>query len=370
MTNAPARAALPGEEKNRFSIEADSVSELRWGEITAEFGDANLYQTWPYGLVRSGRANISHLLLKQGEEVLAAAQARIARIPGLPLGVAYVLAGPLWRRRNQPEDLEVFRQAVRAIRTKFAERRKLIARIASSLSDSENPAYRKILEEEGYVPQKQAPCRRTILMNLEPSLDELHRGLHQKWRYHLNKARKQPLEIVEGVEDHLFGEFENIFGEMVDRKQLVSFTGPEDCRKAQAALRPHERVRVFLCKIEGEVCAGGICSALGDTGIYLFGATSNRGIKTYASYLIHWRMLEWVKGQGCRWYDLNGINPEKNPGGFQFKSQFAGSNGRDVQLLGTFEVHPNSVAKWLIPAGDLFIARFRQGRESLARFFR
>lgn len=353
-----------------FSFEADAVSDVRWSEIIADFDDANLYQTWPYGVVRSGRANVSHLLLKQASEVVAMAQARIAKIPGLPLGMAYVLSGPLWKRRKRPAGTEIFRQVVRAVRVEYGGRRKLLVRLVPNLNDSDDRAFQQILEEEGYVLQKQAPCRRTILMDLAPSLDELQRGFHQKWRYHLNKARKQPLEIIQGVEDDLFAAFRRIFGEMVDRKQLVSFTGPDHCRQAQATLRPNEQVRVFLCKVEGEVCAGGICSALGDTGIYLFGATSNRGIKTYASYLVHWRMLEWVKAQGCHKYDLNGINPEKNPGGYQFKSQLAGAHGREVQLLGPFDAYPNSIVKWFAPFGDRLLAGFKQGRATLTRFSR
>jgi hypothetical protein len=367
LTIAPPTPLSAGLGEDNFSSEVDTVSEALWSEITAGFGDANLYQTWPYGVIRSGTANVSHLLLKQGSKVMAVVQARIVRIPYLGLGVAYVLWGPLWKPRNSPANVEIFRRAVRALRAEYVGRRRLIIRIVPNLFDSENPAFKGILEEEGYIFQNRAPRRSTILMNLEPSLDELQRGLHQKWRYHLNKARKQNLEIIEGEEDHFFEAFGRIFCEMVDRKQLVNFTGPDQCRKAQTKLLPHEKARVFLCKIEGEVCAGGICSALGDTGIYLFGATSNRGIKTYASYLTHWRMLEWIKGQGCRWYDLNGVNSDKNPGGFQFKSQLAGVDGCVVQLLGQFDAYPSAAMKTLVPMADRFMARLRGGRAFLGR---
>ncbi len=129
-------------------------------------------------------------------------------------------------------------------------------------------------------------------------------------------------------------------------------------------------MRVFLCKTEGEICAGGIVSALGEMAIYLFGATSNRGIKTDGSYLVHWRMLEWVKQQGCSSYDLNGINPDKNPGGYQFKTQLGGAHGREVYLLGHFDAYPNASVKWLTAIGDWARAAFPHGRKRLARFSR
>jgi len=104
-------------------------------------------------------------------------------------------------------------------------------------------------------------------------------------------------------------------------------------------------MRAFLCKADGELCAGGICSVLGETGVYLFGATNNRGRKTYGSYLVHWCMLDWVKRRGCRGYDLNGISPERNPGGYQFKLQLAGVYGKDVQFVGQFDSYPNALAR-------------------------
>src|SRR5271154_3110952 len=209
-----------GHRTDNFSFEVDTVNEARWSETIAEFADANLYQTLPYGIVRSGRANVSHLLLKRGTEILAAVQTRIAKIPCLPLGAAYVFWGPLWKR-NGSADVAIFRQAVRALRDEYVIRRKLVLRIVPNLSGPDSPVFRKILEEEGYTFQEHAPRRSTILMNLEPALDELQRGLHQKWRYHLNKSRKQNLEMVEGEENHLFEAFGSIFEQMVDRKHLT-----------------------------------------------------------------------------------------------------------------------------------------------------
>ena len=309
-----------------FRVEVDTIESDRcWSEILAEFADTSIYQTWPYGLARSGRTRVSHLVVRRDPDVVAVAQARLAFVPGLNLGIAYVFWGPLWRRRDEQFDLEIFRHAIRALRVEYVVRRKMVVRINSNLPDDNNGPFRRILEEEGYVKRPQAKRRRTILMDIRPPLEDLYQGLHQKWRYNLKKASKGNLEIVEGEDDALFEAFERIHTEMKGRKKLVALTDPTLYRQVQKALMPDAKLKVTLCKANGEVCSGGICSALGDTGIYLFGATSNHGIKTYASYLVHWKMLEWVKGQGCQSYDLNGINPVSNPGGYQFKSQLGGS---------------------------------------------
>jgi FemAB family len=351
-----------------FSAEVDTVDRAQWDEISRDFTDANIYQTWPYAIVRSGRANVSHLVLKQKEAVLGAIQARVVRIPYLNFGIAYVFWGPLWKRRNAAINVEAFRQALRAVRTEYVGKRRLVVRIVPNLPDSDNEPFRRILDEEAYVFQRQAKRRRTISMDIRPSIEQLYQGLHQKWRNHLNKARKQNLELIEGEEDALYDAFEKIYAEMVDRKQFLDFTDPGQFRAVQRGLMSDQKMRVFLCKVEGEICAGGICSALGDTGIHLFGATSNRGMKNNASYLVYWRMLEWVKSRGCQFYDLNGINPVSNPGVYEFKSRFAGAHGRDVHLLGGFDAYPSAAVKLFVTTADPLRSNLKTASAYLSRW--
>ena len=278
----------------RAQIQVDGMDAGHWQAICGDFTDANIYQTLPYECVRSGRTNVSHLVLRRHSTVIAAVQARIVRVPYLKAVIPYVRWGPLCQRRGDITDVQVFREAVRALRDEYVGRQGLCLRILPRLSDDGTESFKGVLEEEGYVPRPLENPKRTILMDLRPSLDELHQGLHHKWRYHLGKARKHALELVEGHEDSLFEDFEHIYDEMVDRKKFVSFTDIRQFRMIQRGLMPGEKMWVVLCRVNGEVCSGGICSALGDTGIYLFGATSNRGLKTYGLYLVHWGMLECV----------------------------------------------------------------------------
>jgi lipid II:glycine glycyltransferase (peptidoglycan interpeptide bridge formation enzyme) len=348
-------------------IEVDGMDQIRWSKICQDFQDANFYQSWAYETARSGEANVSHLIIKRNGLVVAAVQARLVRIPLLGSGLAYIVWGPLWRTNEGVVDVEVFRETLRAIKAEYVFMRKLGVRIAPRIDDSDKESFLEVLRQEGFIHQEHAKKYHTVILDLQPSLDELLAGLHQKWRYHLKKARKQNLEIISGEEDELFEGFESIYHQMVDRKGLEDVTDMRTLRSIQKKLLPDEKMKVILCKVDGEICAGGICSTIGATGIYLYGATSNRGISTYSSYLVHWNMLEWVKQRGCRWYDLNGINPLKNPGGYQFKTQFAGANGKEVHFLGQFDCYPNSATKLLIACGEGFRSKLKAARKMLSR---
>jgi hypothetical protein len=351
-----------------FSTEIDTVDKERWDQICRDFSDANIYQTWPYGMIRSGQRNVTHLLLKQNNAVIAAVQGRLARAPFLKFGIVYFLWGPLWKRRDAAVNVEVFRQALRAIRAEYVDRRKLVVRIVPNLPDSDSESLRPIFDEEAYMFQPRVKRRRTILMDIRPSTEQLYKGLHQKWRNRLNNARKQNLKLIEGEEDSLFEAFERIYLEMMDRKHFIDSTDPGQSRALQRHLTPDQKMKVVLCEIDGEVCAGSICSALGDTAVYLWGATSNRGLKSNASYLVHWRTLEWVKSRGCQFYDLNGIDPTNNPGVYQFKSRFAGVHGCDLYLVGGFDAYPTFTMKALFSTADLFRSNLKTGRTYFARW--
>jgi lipid II:glycine glycyltransferase (peptidoglycan interpeptide bridge formation enzyme) len=232
------------------------------------------------------------------------------------------------------------------------------------LDGQEDQRYSEILREEGYELKRSAPQYRTILMNLDAPLDQLERGFHQKWRKHLNRARNNNLEIIEGQEDGFFQALGAIYREMLERKRFSGHADIDLYRKTQQSLDAEDKMTVVLCRLQGEVVAGALFSALGDTAVDLFRATSDRGVKTYGSYLVQWRVLEHLKQRGCRCYNLNGINPARNPGGYQFKSQLAGKNGREVDFLGPFDTYPNAAMRLAAAAVDRLRARLMRRHES------
>ncbi len=347
-----------------FAAEVDSVDQGRWADIVRAFADSNLFQSWSYGLARARRSRLSHLVLKRGGHVVGAVQVRLAGLPYVRCAVAYARWGPLWNLRTRSKDDEAFRQMARAIHNEYAIRRGLIVRLLPALEGPEEGLYGEILREEGYELKSSAPQYRTILMNLHVPLDDLELGFHQKWRKHLNRARKNNLEIIEGQEDGLFQALGAIYMEMLERKRFSGHADIDLYRRTQQGLPPEDKMTVVLCRLQGEVVAGALFSALGDTAVDLLRATSDRGVRTYGSYLVQWRVLEHLRQRGCRYYNLNGINPARNPGGYQFKSQLAGRNGREVRFLGPFDAYPNAVMRLAVAIGERLRTGLKRRRHS------
>ena len=118
---------------------------------------------------------------------------------------------------------------------------------------------------------------------------------------------------------------------------------------------------IFLCKSSGIYSTGAIFSYIGDTGVYLFGATNDQGMKDKGSYLLQWRGIQWMKNNGCRYYNLNGINPIVNPGGYHFKAGVAGKTGHDVHYMGSFDCYSNAITGLLARGGDLVFPFIKRG---------
>jgi lipid II:glycine glycyltransferase (peptidoglycan interpeptide bridge formation enzyme) len=108
-------------------------------------------------------------------------------------------------------------------------------------------------------------------------------------------------------------------------------------------------MQVFLCDKDGKVFNALVVAAAGDTGVYLLAATSSEGLNAKGAHLLQWRAMEWLKSRGCRWYELGGVNPEKNPGVFQFKN---GMGGEDVRQIGAFELSESWMGTACVRSGE------------------
>jgi lipid II:glycine glycyltransferase (peptidoglycan interpeptide bridge formation enzyme) len=343
-----------------YSSEIGNTDEQTWAELVRGFEDGNIYQTWPYGTVIAGRRRLSHVVLKRNGDVVAIAQARIKKLPIVGLGIAYVQWGPLWRRRGLETDAEIFRQAVRALRNEFVCERGLTLRLFPMVFANDPLDFNAILAGEGFSSTGEETRGRTILMDLTPPLADLREGMSPHWKRELKVAEKSDLEFIEGSSAELFETFIGMYKEMVSRKKFVEPNDIHQFERIQMQLAEPLKMRVLLCRSRAGLSAGAIYSLAGNSAIYLFGATSNAGMKSRGSYFLQWKIIEVLKEQGAALYNLNGINPGKNPGTYKFKSELAGKNGQDVYYVGRLDSHPGRIRSSCIAMGDQMRAIYRK----------
>jgi hypothetical protein len=334
-----------------YSADAADLSREQWHELLAHFSDANLYQTWDYDEVRWGAENLSQLVLRYRDEVVAVAQVRLARLPGLRWGAAYVRWGPVWRRSGRPNDIKVFRMALRALRNEYVCRRGLVLRVFPLAFEGQGSPSGESLADEMFVQAPDESPSQTLLVNIETPLDELRKGFDKKWRNCLNHAERNALTVIQGSTDELFADFIPLYKQMVARKKFTEPNDINEFRVIQQRLPDSLKMRIFLCTDNGELSGGAICSATGDTGLYIFGATNESGMKNKCAYLLQWHALQWLKDEGCRYYNLNGINPVKNPGGYHFKAGVAGKAGQELHYLGRFDCYARPAQQTLTRLG-------------------
>jgi lipid II:glycine glycyltransferase (peptidoglycan interpeptide bridge formation enzyme) len=321
-------------KKDNYQIEIDQIDRKEWSLLLQEFDDASLYQTWSYGAVRWGEKNLSHIILKQNGQVVGAAQVIIKRMPLIRAGVAQISWGPLWKRKGCDSDREIFAELLSVIDEEYGSKRGLLIKVNPAVIENDNNSgLTTLLKNKGYQRNGlQAPYR-TLLVDLRPSLEEIRKNLDQKWRNQLNRAEKNNLEVLEGSEDRLYAIFKDLQEQMLRRKNYNPGVDYEEFRKIQNDLPESLKMKIIICLSNGEPVTATIVSLMGDTGIYLLGATGDQGMNLKGAYLAQWLMIGKMKNNHYEKYDLGGIDLENNPGVYHFKS---GLSGKEVLYIGEY----------------------------------
>jgi peptidoglycan pentaglycine glycine transferase (the first glycine) len=189
---------------------------------------------------------------------------------------------------------------------------------------------------------------RTVLVDLQPSLDAIWSAFRSNTRNRIRLAEKLGVKVRVGGEDDLAA-FVRLFEETTARHGLRRASN-DSFFLADRLFGRRDEMRLFLARGE-DLDLSGIIVFLGATqGTYLWGASSaaEAARRLNPNQLLHWTAMQWAKERGCRTYDLFGIPDYDEPvlereygrqtGGmwnlYRFKRGFG---GRVHRHLGTFD---------------------------------
>jgi hypothetical protein len=344
-----------------------SVSREQWLKLAPTFRDYNYRQIWEYGIALAARrgAACEHVAIRQADDLIALADVRIKRMPLVGGGIAYISGGPLTRKDDQ-HDPERLGAVLDALVGHYCRDRGFILRILAPLGPlAWNEKAEQVFAGLGFVPTTRSARYQTMVIDISPPPADVRKKLEQKWRNCLNASERKGLTLRHGTDDTLFAEFCRLFSAFHDRKGFAVDLDANFYRELQRSLSEPDRLLVALADLEGKIAGGHVMSILGDTAVYLLGATSAEGLNNKAAYLLQWHAIARARERGAKFYDLGGIDPAGNPGVYHFK---AGMGGQTLASPGPYEYR---AASWrtriAVGAESVYQRVKRPGKPSRAR---
>lgn len=260
---------------------------------------AHILQTTPWGQFK---ANFGWT----PETLQLGAQNALVLFRRLPLGftLAYVPRGPQaqWER---PAEL---RELVTALDQVCRRHRAICLKFEPDLPDT--IAHHQTLSAQGFRPSPHpVQPRRSIVIDLSGTEDEVLGRMKQKTRYNVRLAAKKdvtcaPVQTPEALEKFV---------------ALMTVTGARDgfavhsadyYRQAYAQFHPLGQCELFLAEYQGQPLAGVMAFLYGEWAWYFYGASSDQERQRMAPYLAQWEAMRWAKARGARYYDLWGVPDE------------------------------------------------------------
>ncbi|WP_169546203.1 lipid II:glycine glycyltransferase FemX [Sneathiella aquimaris] len=319
-------------------LRIDYLTEKEWNLFTKLFLDHNYRQFWAFGNESAKRlgAISEYVGIYLKDELIGMANVRIKKIPLYPTGIAYINGGPIHlKQQNAEENLENFRFCLKALTAEYVAQRNLVLRVKCSIYDEEgNTARDRVFQNDNFRRIQPEECYRTFLVDVSKTEDEIRASLHGKWRNQLNRADKNDLTVLSGTGSDLFETFEKLFEQLKEKKGFSVALDVDFYEKTQTKLPEHEKFLVQVALKNNEVLSAHVGSYVGNTAVYLLGASNPKGNELKASYLLQWYAIRNAKKLGCDWYDLGGVDPAGNKGVYHFKKGFKGT---DVTAAGPYQ---------------------------------
>jgi lipid II:glycine glycyltransferase (peptidoglycan interpeptide bridge formation enzyme) len=263
-------------------------------------------------------------------------------LPGGLGTIAYVPKGPLLDVVNRGS-LENLLDAIQPL---ARQRRAICLKIEPD--EEEDLALAGRLTSLGFraSPQPVQP-RRTIMVDLDAEPDELLKRMKQKTRYNVRLAGRKGVTVRAGDESDLPAFYHLM--EITAERDGFGIHSQAYYEAAHRLFVPPGRGCLLLAEHNGQLLAGLVALATGDTACYMYGASSSKGRNLMPTYLLQWEAMLWARKRGCRAYDLWGVPDEEEAtleaefterndglwGVYRFKRGFG---GRLVRSVGAWDL--------------------------------
>lgn len=274
------------------------LSTTEWESFLEHHPDAHLLQTAAWGELKSDFGwDVVRVTFDSGGKP-AGAQILFRRLP-LGLTIAYIPKGPVGQlcSQNWGEMDNLCRQK-KSIFLKVEPDR-------WEEADPEHPGDPGLVNGFRLGLQAIQP-RRTLIVDLTGSEEDVLNRMKQKTRYNIRLALKK------GVVARSSSDLDTFY-------RLMLMTGKRDgfgvhslkyYQRAYELFHSRGECELLIAEYQGEPLAGIMVFAHGRRSWYLYGASGSDHRDRMPTYLLQWEAMRWARLRGCTMYDLWGVPDE------------------------------------------------------------
>ena len=319
-----------------FKVLLDEVNQQEWQRYAEKFADYSIYQTWPYQQIRAsmdGQQISNVVVFDETGNIVTMAQVRIKKIKSLGLKIGYVQRGPLVRRKND-DRVRCLADALRLVKDSYFQSGVNVLRVVPNVyKGQQSSLFQEALQKAGFKRTSSVEPYRTFLVDVSDNEEGIRKRLRKSFRRDLRKAEKNSFAIEIGEEKGYFEILREFYEQTKKRKE---FEGPEleEFLFPQRQLLDAEKASIIVINLKNEPVSAILTSHLGDTGIVLLAGTSEKGLATGATYVMWYQAAMASFNAGTKYCDLGGVDPNKNPGVYKFKSRLG---GKEAYHIGAYD---------------------------------
>jgi peptidoglycan pentaglycine glycine transferase (the first glycine) len=307
-----------------------------WNQLLCQELDGQLLQSWEWGQFKQRfgwKANYLSWKDEQGQARAAALVLKRSALSGF--SILYCPRGPIldWSseslRSSVLSELQKFSQSAGAIFIKIDPEVPLGSSQSETSDHLLNPLGEQVileLERLGWLASdEQIQFKNSMHLDLNPSEDELLRGMKSKTRYNIRLAGRRGVIVRKGDEQDL-----DLLYRMYAATSLRDrFTIREKAyyQDAWGSFIKSGMAQPFIAEVDGEPVAGIIVFHYGNRAIYMYGMSLEIHREKMPNQLLQWEAIRWAKAMGYAIYDFWGAPDtftEQDPmwGVYRFKSGF------------------------------------------------
>jgi len=356
-------------EHMTFRIDYD-LSDVAWDAWVEGSADGHILQTSSWAAFKSRFGwSASRVAVLDGDRVVGGASVLFRRLPLDWVTLAYIPKGPVVNWDDASLVVKLFEGLDRLCQTHRAFALKiepdLEAKATSEIATFPTP--------RALLPARPVQPRRTILLDLAKTEDELLAAMHQKTRYNIRLATRKGVVVREGTADDLPAFY--ALTQATGLRDSFSVHSAEYYRAAFDLFVPRGWARFLIAEVhaagsEPEPIAAIMVFAFGSKAWYMYGASSDAHRERMPNHALQWEAICWAKSRGCATFDLWGVPDEDQAtleaqylnrsdglwGVYRFKRGFG---GRLVRYAGAFD----RVYSPLLYRAFQFVLRQRGGVE-------